>query len=433
MKWQGKCPECDAWNSFISDVIDLSEKKEIKEKVINKKSIPLSSLQNTKFERTNSGIQEVDRVLGGGLVDGSLNLLTGEPGIGKSTLVLQMANNFAKQKKLLYITGEESLGQIKGRADRLNINENENLNFIMENNIETISNTIKNEKPSIIIIDSIQVLHSNTLNSYAGSVQQIRVCTEQLMNISKRDNISVIIIGHVTKDGNLAGPKLLEHLVDCVLHFEGDRYQNLRILRTVKNRYGSTFESGIFDMSNEGLVEVKNPTFSVGSTEDNFGTCLTSIIEGSRAMGLEIQALTTSTQFGYPKRTASGVELNKLNLLLAVMNKYTKIPINNLDVYINLVGGFKTIDPGIDLAMICAIISSHKKKPINKLIAIGEVSLNGEIRPVKNTEKRIIDGINLGIKEFIISSHTKTIDVPKKDNIKIYKYKNISELSTQHF
>lgn len=364
---------------------------------------------NDKKSLTNIG--EFDRVVGGGLAKGSLTLLSGEPGIGKSTLTLQVANQLAKTEKTLLISGEESISQISQRAFRLGLKE-KNLTAINEYNLETILETIKQEKSSVVIIDSIQVISSMDLPSAAGSVTQVRYCTEQIMEYAKSTSTIVILIGHVTKDGNLAGPRVLEHLVDTVIHLEGDRFQQFRILRAIKNRFGSCSEVGIFEMSEKGMVEVKNPSeqFLEGRKENAIGSVITVAMEGTRPFLVEVQALVSTSPFGYPKRTANGFDLNRLQILIAVLEKYGKVNLQNQDVFINIVGGIKLTEPAADLAVLTAIASSLLKKSIPSTTTIyGEVGLSGELRRVSHSEKREKESKKLGFTKILSSENHKEI------------------------
>ena len=372
----------------------------------------------------------MDRVLGGGFVDGSLTLIGGEPGIGKSTLILQLCSLIGYEGKILYISGEESLEQIKLRADRLNI-KNDNIYFLAETDMAVIEEKLENERPEFCIIDSIQTMFSGEITSAPGSVSQVREITAKIMQICKKKEITTIIVGHVTKDGNIAGPRVLEHMVDTVLYLEGERYFSYRILRTVKNRFGSTNEIGMFEMKNEGLVEVQNPSsILIGDREEDIlGTIVAPSVEGTRPILIEIQALTTKTFFGMPRRSSNGIDYNKLNLLIAVIEKYTKIPLSSQDVYINIVGGIKINEPAVDLAVVLAIISSYKSIAIkNEVAVIGEVGLTGEIRNVSNIEKRIKEVEKLGFKKIIIPlSNYQKLDKRIKYKIEIKPVKNIVE------
>ena len=390
-KWTGKCPFCSAWNSIIEMEQETSQRKISKTgREIHAQKTEKLNLNDSVFERLETGIEEFDRTIGGGIVKGSMILLSGEPGIGKSTLTLQIAEKISKKNKVLLISAEESISQISDRAKRLNINEN-NLSASNIFELEQIIETIKSEKPDLAIIDSIQVIFSPELPSIAGSQNQVKYCSEILTEFAKKNNIPLILIGHVTKDGNIAGPKLLEHIVDTVIQFEGDRYQNLRILRAIKNRFGSCTEVGIFEMSELGLKEVKNPSaqFLEGRKENAIGSVITPIIEGNRAILIEVQALTSTTHFGYPKRTSNGYDLNRLQILIAVLEKYAKMDLMTNDVFINIVGGIKIKDTSADLAVLTAIASSYFKKPAPKNSVIyGEVGLSGELRKVTHNDKR---------------------------------------------
>lgn len=421
-KWLGKCPECNSWNSFYEDVVAKNGNRD--HQGIEQKPTPLHQTKSSE-KRISTNLSEMDRVLGGGIIEGSLTLLSGEPGIGKSTLTLKVCEGVAAIKKnILYISGEESPAQISLRAKRLGI-MNENLNILGETNLENIMVTLESAKPDFIVIDSIQVMASAEMPSIAGSMNQVRFCTESFMKFAKKNNIPVLIIGHVTKDGNLAGPKVLEHLVDAVLLIEGDRYQNLRVLRGLKNRYGSTNEVGLFDMTDEGLKEVTDASrlFLEGRKEGAFGSAITTVVEGTRPLLLEIQALSSSTPFGLPKRAASGYDVNRLQLLIAVIQKHLRVNISNHDVYVNVVGGFKVNDPSTDLAVIMAIISSLHKSPLaDSSVFVGEVGLSGELRSVPQLRKRIQESEKIGFKDIYVPSTRETF---KK--ISIHGMKDIGE------
>jgi DNA repair protein RadA/Sms len=380
--WAGQCPQCGEWNTMQEQVEEAQTKRTTGLKSAPTRTTSINAFEKSENRRIKTGIEELDRTIGGGFLQSSFTLLTGEPGIGKSTLTLQIAHAIANQnKKVLIISGEESEYQLQERAHRLNTT-NKNIQIANESRLETIIATTELEKPEFLIIDSIQVVGTDMIPSTPGSITQVRFCTEELLGYCKKNSITTIIIGHVTKDGLLAGPKTLEHLVDTVLQFEGDRYQQLRILRTSKNRFGSTNEIGIFKMSEKGLEECPNPSEEILThrTEDKVGSILSLIIEGSRPIVVEIQALVTQTHFGYPKRTTSGYDLNRLNLLIAVLQKHFKVDLNNYDVYINVTGGIRVRDPITDQAVIEALISSYRRMPIPKnRIAIGEMSLTGDI------------------------------------------------------
>ncbi|MBI2634900.1 DNA repair protein RadA [Candidatus Peregrinibacteria bacterium] len=413
-KWIGKCPGCEAWNSFTEDVINIGKNpiSQSGRKISARTPSPLS-IQNTgQNNRLITGIQEFDNVMGGGIIHDSLTLLSGEPGIGKSTLTLQIAGNIAKNSKVLLISGEESIEQISTRAHRLKLNE-QNLQAINEFNLESILETIKAFKPAFTIIDSIQVISSADLPSQAGSIIQVRYCTEKIMELAKTSKIAIMLIGHVTKDGNLAGPRVLEHLVDTVIQLEGDRFQQFRLLRAVKNRFGSCNEVGIFEMNEKGMEEVKNPSkqFLEGRKPDAIGSAITVAIEGTRPFLAEVQALVATTPFGYPKRTANGFDLNRLQILIAVLEKHSKLELQNQDIFINVVGGIRLEEPAADLAVTLAIASSFFKKPLPQNSAIfGEVGLTGELRKVSHHDKRIKEAKKLGFTNILASDQFKNIN-----------------------
>lgn len=432
MKWLGKCPACNEWDTFYEEqkVEKTVSKNRFSQGNTNSEIVRLKDAKKKEYTRVSSGLEEMDRVLGGGFVDGSLTLIGGEPGIGKSTLILQLCSLIGYEGKILYISGEESLEQIKLRADRLNI-KNDNIYFLAETDMAVIEEKLENERPEFCIIDSIQTMFSGEITSAPGSVSQVREITAKIMQICKKKEITTIIVGHVTKDGNIAGPRVLEHMVDTVLYLEGERYFSYRILRTVKNRFGSTNEIGMFEMKNEGLVEVQNPSsILIGDREEDIlGTIVAPSVEGTRPILIEIQALTTKTFFGMPRRSSNGIDYNKLNLLIAVIEKYTKIPLSSQDVYINIVGGIKINEPAVDLAVVLAIISSYKSIAIkNEVAVIGEVGLTGEIRNVSNIEKRIKEVEKLGFKKIIIPlSNYQKLDKRIKYKIEIKPVKNIVE------
>ena len=416
-KWLGKCPACQAWNSFYEQKIVETKNKDIKDKT---KSIPqkLNSYEAKETLRINTGFNELNRVLGGGLVKGSLVLLGGEPGIGKSTLILQICDKIKGDGKVLYVSGEESAEQIKLRADRLNIN-NEDILFLGETDIDLVNEAIININPKLVIIDSIQTMYSDEITAAAGSVSQVREITSQVMRVCKSKGITTIIIGHVTKDGNIAGPRVLEHMVDTVLYLEGERYFSYRILRGVKNRFGSTNEIGMFEMKEEGMCEITNPSdILISERDDNpAGSCIVSSMEGTRPILVELQALTSQTVFGYPKRTANGIDFNRLSLLIAVLEKKAGVNLGSQDVYLNVVGGLKINEPSIDLGIMMATASSFKNVPIPKdMIIIGEVGLTGEVRRINLIEKRIKEAEKLGFKSCIIPESNKK---DLKDNYKL--------------
>lgn len=391
--WSGQCSLCGAWNSIIEFKVSGktgTEKREIK-------VLKIISKNESRFERIKTGIGEFDRVVGGGITPGSLILFGGEPGIGKSTLVLQIC---AKISKTFYISAEESVEQISERARRLGIEE-AGIDIVSDGDLEAIKNEVIINKPKLLIVDSIQTVYLSSIGSTAGSVVQVKECGLFLQRLSKEENIPIIIIGHVTKEGNLAGPRMLEHLVDVVLYFEGDRYHDLRILRGVKNRFGPTNEVGIFSMEERGLEEVINPSdVFLKERQNSPGSAITVTLEGTRPLLVEVQALVVPTNFGYPRRMSSGFDLNRLNLLSAVITKTTKINLANFDIYVNITGGIKLDEPAIDLAVVSAIISSYKNIPLpRKTVIYGEVGLSGEVRGVKREKDRIKQAKQLGFKQ----------------------------------
>lgn len=407
-KWFGKCPACNEWNTCYEE----KQSNKSSSKTVNKEKVEPTLLNNIKKQdiaRNSTGFEELDRVLGGGLVKGSLTLLGGEPGIGKSTLILQICDKVKGEGKVLYISGEESAEQIKIRADRLAIN-NDNILFLGETDIDLIEDAIIRVNPKLVIIDSIQTMYSNEISAGPGSVSQVREITARIMRTCKEKAITTIIIGHVTKDGNIAGPRVLEHMVDTVLYLEGERYFSYRILRGVKNRFGSTNEIGMFEMQNLGMCEVKNPSSVLlgERTENPAGSIVVASIEGTRPILVELQALTTQSLFGFPRRTANGIDFNRLTLLIAVLEKRVGMPLGNQDVYLNIVGGIKINEPALDLGIVLAAASSYKNISIPAdTIAIGEVGLTGEVRSVNMVEKRIKEAEKLGFKTCIIPSINK--------------------------
>lgn len=376
---------------------------------------PIHEISSSEEERYKTGFSELDRVLGGGIVKGSLNLLSGDPGIGKSTILLQICQNLGDTHKILYVSGEESARQIKLRALRLGV-DRENLYILTETDVQLILEQIHTEQPDLVIIDSIQTMNLTELNSSPGSITQVRECTNLLMHGCKSLDIPVFLVGHVNKDGAVAGPKVLEHIVDAVLYFEGDRQMSFRILRAVKNRYGSTNEIGVFDMGENGLTQVENPSEAMlaGRPHHVSGTCVTCVMEGSRPLLAEIQGLATSTGFGNPRRMATGFDYNRMNLLLAVLEKRGGYFFSNLDAYVNIVGGLRLDEPASDLAVALALLSSLKDTPIREdTIAFGEIGLAGELRAVSQAQARISEAARLGFSRCILPYHNlKSISQP---------------------
>ena len=427
-KWMGKCPACGEWNSFFEEKVITSKSSNGKTNKERVKPIELSKIEGKETTRVSTGFDELDRVLGGGLVNGSLVLFGGEPGIGKSTIILQICNKIKTEGKVLYVSGEESAEQVKIRADRLNV-KNDNLLFLSETDIHIVEEEIEQIKPALVIIDSIQTMYSDEITSAPGSVSQVREITAKIMRMCKENGITTILIGHVTKDGNIAGPRVLEHMVDTVLYLEGERYFSYRILRGVKNRFGSTNEIGMFEMQNEGLVEIDNPSSILISerNENPAGSVIVASIEGTRPLLVEFQALTTQSVYGLPRRTANGIDYNRLTLLIAVLEKKAGLTLGNQDVYLNVVGGLKVNEPAIDLGIILATASSFKNIPIPKdVVALGEVGLTGEVRAINLIEKRLKEAEKLGFKTCIIpESNKKNLkDTYKLDIIGVH---NINE------
>ena len=397
-KWLGKCPACNSWNTFYEQKIDKYTETNKAEKKINNTPKPLNTYVGQESDRTSTGYMELDRVLGGGLVKGSLILLGGEPGIGKSTLILQLCEKVQGEGKVLYVSGEESAEQIKLRADRLGV-KNDDLLFLGETDIDIVKEAITEIKPKLVIIDSIQTMYSDEISAAAGSVSQVREITSQIMRTCKAEQITTVIIGHVTKEGNIAGPRVLEHMVDTVLYLEGERYNTYRILRAVKNRFGSTNEIGMFEMKQEGMCEVTNPSdILITEREDNpSGSCIVASIEGTRPILVEIQALTSQTVFGLPKRTANGFDYNRLAVLIAVLEKRAGLSLGSQDVYLNIAGGLKLSEPAVDLGIIATVASAYKNSSIpQNVVVMGEVGLTGEVRRINLIEKRLKENEKLG-------------------------------------
>ena len=428
-KWLGKCPACNEWNSFYEEKISNTVSSNIPNNR-PKNAVPrkLKEVEGISEVRTSTGIGELDRVLGGGLVKGSLVLVGGEPGIGKSTLILQLCDKIKGEGKVLYVSGEESAEQVKIRADRLGIN-NDDIMFLGETDIDAIQDAILSINPKLVIIDSIQTMYSAEITSAAGTVSQVREITARIMRICKDNSITTIIIGHVTKDGNIAGPRVLEHMVDTVLYLEGERYFSYRMLRSVKNRFGSTNELGMFEMKNEGMVEITNPSsILISEREDNpAGAVVVASMEGTRPLLIELQALTATSVYGVPKRTANGFDYNRLAVLIAVLEKKAGLALGGQDVYLNVVSGIRIVEPAVDLGVILACSSSYKNVSIPKdVVAIGEVGLTGEVRAVNMIDKRLKEAEKLGFKKCIIPESNKKL---LKDSYKldIIGVRNINE------
>ncbi len=399
-RWQGKCSNCGEWNTLVEQKVVASPGKRGAGVATAAQPVALGGVDAAERQRFATGIGEFDDVIGGGIVPGSLVLLGGDPGIGKSTLALQLSMRLA-DGEVLYVSGEESVHQIKYRANR--INPKHNLQVLAETDLESILATAEAQQPKLVIIDSVQTMYAEQASGLAGGVAQVTYSVQRIMRLAKQLHVSFIIIGHVTKEGYLAGPKTLEHMVDTVLYLEGERFASFRILRCVKNRFGTTNEVGVFEMQGQGLIEVKNPSqlFLGEDAIKASGNVITSVVEGSRALLLEIQALTSVTNFGYPKRTTAGFDANRLQLLTAIISKRAGINLSNQDIYINVVGGIKITEPSADLAVALAIVSSMKDIVLDGTVVIGELGLSGEVRYVPHLEKRIKEAQKLGFKRII--------------------------------
>ncbi len=436
LKWMGRCPGCGAFNTMqehiekptpsgraVSAPVGLSRKPQRLHEVATDREI-----------RFFTGMGELDRVLGGGAVAGSLVLVGGAPGIGKSTLLLQICQQLCLQRSVLYISGEESERQLKLRAQRLNV-ESQELLILSETRLSDVLNAVEETQPDILIVDSIQTLYREENESAPGSVSQVKDCTMALMQLSKQQGITVFVVGHINKDGNIAGPKVLEHMVDCVLYFEGDPNSSYRLLRAVKNRFGSTNEIGVFEMGDSGLTEVPNPSQMLleGRPEGASGTCVACVMEGTRPVLAEVQALVSKTSFNVPRRTADGFDFNRAALLLAVAEKRGGMKLSMFDAYINVIGGLQLDEPGADLPVVLAVASSYRDTVIpDDLVAIGEVGLTGEIRSVSNMNQRLAEVARLGFKKCIIPKNgAEKLDVPKE--LTVYKVKNIQEAIAMAF
>ena len=424
LRWVGRCPNCESWNSFIEEIFETKKSGGSKKK---SESVPIKLTAEVppSEERIITGIKEFDRVLGEGIMPGSVVLLGGDPGVGKSTLVMQAAGKI--KEKVLYVTGEESFRQINLRAKRLKVS-NDNILIYPETNLEFITDQITNEDPAVVIIDSIQTIYNPDFDNAPGTVTQIRECTSSLMQLAKAKGNAVIIVGHVTKEGYIAGPKVLEHIVDTVLQFEGERNHSFRILRALKNRFGSTNEIGIFEMHGDGLSEVSNPSEIFLSEREKMvsGSVVTASMEGTRPVLLEVQALVTPSNYGNPQRVATGFDYRRLSILLAVLEKRSQLRLSSLNVFLNMAGGLRIEEPAIDLA-VCAAIASNLKEQNAKesLVAVGEVGLGGEVRGVSNIEKRIAEAEKLGFGTIVIPKANMK-SVKKKGKIKIVAVENLS-------
>lgn len=403
-KWTGRCAGCGEWNTMEEDVIIPSKASSVSVVRANAKATPLSQISYEGETRIVTGISELDRVLGGGIVAGSVVLLSGDPGIGKSTILLQICNALQNKNNILYVSGEESALQIKMRAGRLGV-ESDNVSILTETDVMAVCEYIKSSKPDIVMIDSIQTMEISELSSSPGSIVQVRESTNMLLHTGKELGIPVFIVGHVNKGGDIAGPKVMEHIVDTVLYFEGERNQSYRILRGIKNRFGSTNEIGVFEMTESGLKEVENPSAMLlsGRMSDVSGGCITCVIEGTRPILAEVQGLATPSGFGNARRTSTGFDYNRLNLLLAVLEKRIGLNFSNLDAYVNIVGGMRLDEPAADLAVALSLVSALRDKPIDEnLIAFGEIGLSGELRSVPRAQSRINEAARLGFTKCIL-------------------------------
>lgn len=430
-KWMGQCPSCHEWNTFVEAPVETGGRNGISiSNGIATMPVKISEIDITAENRYSTGLSELDRVLGGGIVDGSMVLVGGDPGIGKSTILLQVCRNVSQKRKVLYISGEESLRQIKMRADRIG-DMPDNFYLMCETNLSKISESIKNFNPDMVIIDSIQTMYCESSESAPGSVGQVRESTNVLLQIAKGLGITIFIVGHVTKEGVVAGPRVLEHMVDTVLYFEGERSENYRIIRAVKNRFGATNEIGVFEMCREGLKEVLNPSEYMlsGRPENEPGSVVVCLMEGTRPVLVEIQALVCHTNFGMPRRTAAGADYNRMNLLMAVLEKKVGMQLSGCDAYLNVAGGLKVNEPALDLGIVLAIMSGFKNKPIGqKTICFGEVGLTGEVRAVSQAKQRVQEAIKLGYEECIVPyACLKSIGEEKR--IRLIGIKSVSEIS----
>lgn len=432
-KWMGQCPGCREWNTFVEEPVMKKSAAAGSGSRSFVRPVKLSEVEMEEDEKFFTGMEELDRVLGGGIVKGSLVLVGGDPGIGKSTLLLQVCRNLAAQgKKVLYISGEESLQQIKLRANRLGEFSGQ-LMLLCETKLESIEENVRREKPDAVVIDSIQTMYREDVSSAPGSVSQVRESTSSFLSLAKGLAISIFIVGHVTKEGMVAGPRVLEHMVDTVLYFEGDRHASYRVLRSVKNRFGSTNEIGVFEMCRTGLSEVKNPSEYMlqGKMENASGSVTVCLIEGTRPLLVEVQALVCKTNFGIPRRTAAGTDYNRVNLLMAVLEKKLGFHFGECDAYVNVAGGMKVTEPALDLGIVLALVSSYKDIVIDSgIIVFGEIGLSGEVRAVSLAEQRILEAAKLGFQKCIIPKVSET-GFTAPDGIEVIGVSNLSEAVRQ--
>ena len=432
-RWAGKCPACGEWNTLEEQTVAPEPKRTSKLRataaVYDSAPMLLKDLDLPNYMRSECGIGELDRVLGGGLVNGSAVLLSGEPGIGKSTLLMQISGKLCPKNKVLYVSGEESGSQIKLRAKRLGVTP-DNLYILIETNIDRILDRIDSLKPDIVIVDSIQTMYDDRSSSSAGSITQVRECAQRFIITAKNAGISIILVSHVNKEGGIAGPKVLEHAVDAVLYFEGEKRNSYRIIRAIKNRFGSTNEIGVFEMNEEGLAEVPNPSEALlaGRPKDVSGSCAVCLMEGSRPIIAEVQALCVPTVFPAPKRTANGVDYNRMYMLLAVLEKRLRAKFSVSDIYLNVVGGLRADEPAADMAIALAMLSSLKDKPVpENVIAIGEIGLAGECRAVPNIDQRISEAIRLGFDTIIIPKRCYTKAMNTHKDVRIIPVSSVFE------
>ena len=429
-KWMGRCPSCGAFNTMQEHIEKPVAPGRVKAALVGISRQPqkLSQVDSGSELRFSTGMGELDRVLGGGAVEGSLVLVGGAPGIGKSTLLLQICSSLCKGRSVLYVSGEESERQLKLRAQRLRVDE-DGLYILSETRLPDILEAVGETNPDVLIVDSIQTLYSETSESAPGSISQVKDCTMSLMQLSKTEGLTVFVVGHINKDGNIAGPKVLEHMVDCVLYFEGDANSSYRLLRSAKNRFGSTNEIGVFEMCDTGLVEVPNPSQMLldGRPEGASGTCVACVMEGTRPVLAEVQALVSKTSFNVPRRTADGFDFNRSALLLAVAEKRAGLKLSMFDAYINVIGGLRLDEPGADLPVVLAVASSYRDMPIaDDLVAIGEVGLTGEIRSVIHMNQRLAEVVRLGFKKCIIPRNgSEKLEIPA--GLTVYRVKNLRE------
>ena len=435
-KWLGQCPACKQWNTFVEEEVVTGSSKQARsagKADRNVRAVTLAQIEKEHEERYSSHIAELDRVLGGGIVPGSLVLVGGDPGIGKSTLLLQLCRELAADERdVLYISGEESLQQIKMRALRIG-QFNDHLKLMCETNLDTVRAAIERERPQAVVIDSIQTMYSELVTSAPGSVSQVRESTNVLLQIAKGLAVTVFIVGHVTKEGQVAGPRVLEHMVDTVLYFEGDRYASYRLLRSVKNRFGPTHEIGVFEMSADGLREMANPSEYMleGKPEASPGSVVVCCMEGTRPMLVEVQALATKTSFGFPRRTASGCDFNRVNLLIAVLSKRLGIDMSDEDAYVNIAGGIRMNEPAIDLGIVLALVSSYRNKAVDeKTIVFGEVGLSGEVRGVTMPEQRVLEAKKMGYTTCVLPQASMR-SVKNVTGIKLIGVRHIGEAVAQ--